>query len=108
MLVIAAVEGDLVEVDTLAIGFVGLLLVVEDAEGLMFSFEAAGEAGAATAGDSSLGTITGGIGTTLGMGAQVRGTVAGLGSGVPAVTEAVVAGVAGVVVFATVAGRLLG
>lgn len=95
----------MVEVEALAIGFVGLLLVAEDAEGLIFSFNVAGEAGAVTATGSSLGTMTGGIGTTLGIGAQVRGTVAGLGSEVLAVAADVTAGLT---VLATIAGRLLG
>jgi hypothetical protein len=52
-----------------------------------------------------LGITTGGIGTTFGIGAHVRGAVAGLGSGV--VTVAVVVLAEGVV-FIAVAGRLLG
>jgi hypothetical protein len=61
-----------------------------------------GEGGGGVMG-SSFGITTGGIGTTLGMGAHVRGTVAGFDSGVTAGTF-----VAAVVGLADVAGRLLG
>lgn len=95
--------------------------MIDDAEGLMFSLKGGEEGDAAAAigaiGGSSLGITTGGIGATFGMGAHVRGTVAGLDSGVVAVAVAVVAvvvvlaeavGVAFKAAAAAVAGRLLG
>lgn len=62
-----------------------------------------GEGGGGVVG-SSFGITTGGIGTTLGMGAHVRGAVAGFDSGVAAGAMVAVA----VVGLAAVAGRLLG
>lgn len=62
-----------------------------------------GEGGGGVVG-SSFGMTTGGIGTTLGMGAHVRGAVAGFASGVAAGAMVAVA----IVGLAAEAGRLLG
>lgn len=80
--------------------------LLEEGDDLVISLNG-GEGGAtgSSTGDSGLGMTTGGIGTTLGIGAQVRGAVAGLVSGVVAVVvleEAIGA------VFTAIAGRLFG
>lgn len=80
-----------------------------DEEGLIISLKGGeggrGEGDRTTTGGSSFGITTGGGGITFGIAAHVRGTVAGLGSGVVAV---VVLDEAAGVAFKVVAGRLLG
>lgn len=95
----------LITVELEAEGSTGVFFV--EAEGLTISLKG-GEGGATTIGSSSLGITTGGIGTTFGIGAHVRGTVAGLVSGVVAVAVVVLTEGVALIGVEAVAGRLLG